>query len=136
MKFVFHIDKVFFLFWGHFCRAQVSELWSKGDKVACGYVTDDTRVCPLFCAFMLCFVCYYYCFWFQVTFRSMTAQVNIFIQMSCEMWEFDNYGDLYFEKTVDGCLVDLFNNWKVCIFPHMYFKCHQPFCRRIIATMM
>ena len=28
------------------------------------------------------------------------------------MWEFDNYGDLYFEKAVDGFLVDLFSQWK------------------------
>ena len=25
-------------------RTQVYELWSKGDKVTCGYVTEDTRV--------------------------------------------------------------------------------------------
>ncbi|ELT94063.1 hypothetical protein CAPTEDRAFT_139536 [Capitella teleta] len=90
-------------------KAQVAELWSKADKVACGYVTDETRV----------------------TFRSMTAQVNIFIQMSSEMWEFDNYGDLYFEKTVDGYLVDLFNNWKknncnhdvtITMFSRSYYK--------------
>ena len=45
---------------------------------------------------------------------SSRAQVNIFLQMSCEMWQFDNYGDLYFEKTVQGYLVDLFSHWKVC----------------------
>ncbi len=48
----------------------------------------------------------------QVTYRSHTAQVNIFIQMSSEMWDFDNYGDLYFEKTV-GFLCELFSRWKV-----------------------
>ena len=50
---------------------------------------------------------------FQITFRSSTAQVNIFIQMSSEMWEFDNYGDLYFEKAAGGFLSDLFELWKV-----------------------
>ena len=25
-------------------RTQVSELWSRGERVACGYVTDDCRV--------------------------------------------------------------------------------------------
>ena len=25
-------------------RAQVEELWSKGEKVKCGYITEDTRV--------------------------------------------------------------------------------------------
>ena len=33
--------------------------------------------------------------------------------MSSEMWEFDNYGDLYFEKAVCGFLVDLFSQWQV-----------------------
>lgn len=71
-------------------RATVEEIWSKGIRIMCGVVAEETRV----------------------TFRSSTAQVNIFIQMSSEMWEFDNYGDLYFEKVVDGYLVDLFNLWK------------------------
>ena len=48
-----------------------------------------------------------------MTYRSGTAQVNIFIQLSSEMWQFDNYGDLYFEKTVHGYLIDLFRKWKV-----------------------
>ena len=34
------------------------------------------------------------------------------MQMSSEMWDFDNYGDLYFEKAV-GFLGDLFSRWKV-----------------------
>lgn len=30
------------IFW--FCRAQTSELWVKGEKVTCGYISEDTRV--------------------------------------------------------------------------------------------
>ncbi|MEQ2180982.1 hypothetical protein GOODEAATRI_006800, partial [Goodea atripinnis] len=45
---------------------------------------------------------------------STSAMVYIFIQMSCEMWDFDIYGDLYFEKAVSGFLSDLFTKWKVC----------------------
>ncbi|KAF6728095.1 DEP domain-containing protein 5 [Oryzias melastigma] len=48
----------------------------------------------------------------QVVFRSTSAMVYIFIQMSCEMWDFDIYGDLYFEKAVNGFLSDLFAKWK------------------------
>ena len=63
---------------------------------------------------------YYFCFFFfscvgddfQVVFRSSTAVVQIFIQMSTEMWEFDLNGDLYFEKAVNGFLTDLFAKWK------------------------
>ncbi|KAM9456644.1 GATOR1 complex protein DEPDC5 isoform 4-T5 [Clarias gariepinus] len=71
-------------------RAQASELWVKGEKVTCGYISGDTRV----------------------VFRSSSAMVYIFIQMSCEMWDFDIYGDLYFEKAVNGFLSDLFTKWK------------------------
>ena len=48
----------------------------------------------------------------QVVFRSQSAQMHIFIQMSTEMWEFDFFGDLYFEKTVNGLLSELFGMWK------------------------
>ncbi|XP_077579911.1 GATOR1 complex protein DEPDC5 isoform X3 [Stigmatopora nigra] len=71
-------------------RSQVSELWVKGEKVTCGYISEDSRV----------------------VFRSTSAMVYIFIQMSCEMWDFDIYGDLYFEKAVNGFLSDLFSKWK------------------------
>ena len=71
-------------------RATVEEMWASSVRVMCGVVTDETRV----------------------TFRSSTAQVNIFIQMSSEMWQFDEYGDLIFEKAVDRYLVDLFSLWK------------------------
>uniref|UniRef100_A0A3Q4BZZ3 DEP domain-containing protein n=1 Tax=Mola mola TaxID=94237 RepID=A0A3Q4BZZ3_MOLML len=71
-------------------RAQASELWVKGEKVTCGYISEQTRV----------------------VFRSTSAMVYIFIQMSCEMWDFDIYGDLYFEKAVNGFLSDLFAKWK------------------------
>ncbi|GFO09932.1 dep domain-containing protein 5, partial [Plakobranchus ocellatus] len=71
-------------------RASVHELWSKGDNVTSGLITEDTRV----------------------VFRSPTAVVQIFIQMSTEMWDFDLHGDLYFEKAVNGFLTDLFARWK------------------------
>jgi hypothetical protein len=48
----------------------------------------------------------------QVVFRSSTAVVQIFLQMSSEMWDFDLNGDLYFEKAVNGFLTDLFAKWK------------------------
>lgn len=32
--------------------------------------------------------------------------------MSVEMWEFDHYGDLYFEKSIKGFLTDLFKRWQ------------------------
>ncbi|XP_071550419.1 GATOR complex protein Iml1 isoform X2 [Panulirus ornatus] len=71
-------------------RCQVYEMWAQGGKVACGVVTDDTKV----------------------VYRSSTSMVYLFIQMSSEMWDFDLYGDLYFEKAVNGFLSELFAKWK------------------------
>lgn len=71
-------------------RATVQELWSQGENVTSGLITEDTRV----------------------VFRSPTAVVQIFIQISTEMWDFDLHGDLYFEKAVNGFLTDLFARWK------------------------
>nr|XP_022917865.1 GATOR complex protein DEPDC5 isoform X2 [Onthophagus taurus] len=71
-------------------RCQVYEMWSQGDRVACGVITDDTKI----------------------VFRSSTSMVYLFLQMSSEMWDFDIYGDLYFEKAVNGFLSDLFSKWK------------------------
>lgn len=67
------------------------EMWAKGTRVACGTIGENTKV----------------------VYRSMSANVYIFIQMSAEMWEFDFYGDLYFEKSVKGFLTDLFDRWTV-----------------------
>lgn len=77
-------------FCGASIRCQVYEMWSQGDRVACGVITDDTKI----------------------VFRSSTSMVYLFIQMSSEMWDFDIHGDLYFEKAVNGFLADLFQKWK------------------------
>ncbi|XP_030024753.1 GATOR complex protein Iml1 isoform X7 [Manduca sexta] len=71
-------------------RCQVYEMWSQGDRVACGVITEDTKI----------------------VFRSSTSMVYLFIQMSSEMWDFDIHGDLYFEKAVNGFLADLFAKWR------------------------
>ena len=76
----------------HFIK--VHEMWSQGDRVACGVIAEDTKI----------------------VFRSNTSMVYLFIQMSSEMWDCDINGDLYFEKAVNGFLSDLFQKWKVFFF--------------------
>jgi len=71
-------------------RAQVNEIWSKGEKVSCGVISEDTRV----------------------VFRSCSTKMYLFIQMSKEMWDFDFNGDLFFEKAINGFLFELFTKWK------------------------
>ncbi|XP_017842450.2 LOW QUALITY PROTEIN: GATOR complex protein Iml1 [Drosophila busckii] len=71
-------------------RCQVYEMWSQGERVASGVISEDTKI----------------------VFRSSTSMVYLFLQMSSEMWDFDIHGDLYFEKAVNGFLTELFQKWK------------------------
>ncbi|VEL26898.1 unnamed protein product, partial [Protopolystoma xenopodis] len=52
---------------------------------------------------------------FGVVFRSNTSVVHIFIQMSHEMWIFDEYGHLYFEKALSFLNELMFNSWIVIL---------------------
>lgn len=70
-------------------RCTVNELWSQGDRVSSGIVTNETKI----------------------VFRSPTAMVYLFIQMSSEMWQYDNHGELFFEKAC-GFLDQLFDKWE------------------------
>lgn len=71
-------------------RCQIYEMWAKGTRVACGVISENTKI----------------------VFRSSTSNLYLLIQMSSEMWDFDIHGDLYFEKAINGFLADLFNKWK------------------------
>ncbi|KAJ3248229.1 vacuolar membrane-associated protein iml1 [Chytriomyces hyalinus] len=71
-------------------RAQVKDLVIGGKEAACAVVTESTKL----------------------VFRSHSAKFFIFVQMSNEMWEFDDDGQLYFEKCVHGFLPALFSVWK------------------------
>ncbi|CAI2165990.1 19881_t:CDS:2 [Funneliformis geosporum] len=71
-------------------RAQVKKIFVKGVQSSCGYITENTK--PIF--------------------RSESAKLFIFIQMSREMWEFDEDGELYYEKAIDGFFTELFQRWK------------------------
>jgi hypothetical protein len=77
-------------------RAQVKELHI-GGRVQFGIVTENTKV----------------------IYRSESARYFIFIQMSKEMWEFDEDGDLYYEKAVHGFLPELFANWSLLGVTHI-----------------
>ncbi|KAJ3213720.1 vacuolar membrane-associated protein iml1 [Dinochytrium kinnereticum] len=90
-------------------RAQVKELVISGRSVPCAYITEHTRT----------------------IYRSESAKYFIFIQMSKEMWEFDDDGELYFEKCVNGFLPELFESWKrtgtnhvvsIVLFARIFYK--------------
>lgn len=45
-------------------------------------------------------------------FRSESAKFNLFIQMATEMWDFDEDGELYYEKALSGFLPELDRRWR------------------------
>ncbi|KAI9316637.1 hypothetical protein BX666DRAFT_1945315 [Dichotomocladium elegans] len=71
----------------------------------------------------------------RIIFRSSSAKFFLFIQMSREMWEFDEDGELYFEKVVNNFLPELFNKWKeegtnhvvsIVLFTRVFYDTNDP----------
>lgn len=71
-------------------RAYVKEISVGGSSVPCAYITPSTKA----------------------IFRSETAKYFLFIQMSKEMFEFEEDGELFYEKCIYGFLPELFERWK------------------------
>jgi hypothetical protein len=84
---VYHEKKI--LFAGSI-KATIKRLFAHEEQMTSGYITETTRM----------------------IFRSASAKYFLFIQMSREMWEFDEDGELYFEKAVSNFLPQLFSRWK------------------------
>jgi len=78
-------------------RGQVKELYGQVEKMSCGVVTENTKL----------------------VFRSESAKFFIYFQMSREMWEFDEDGDLFYEKALEGFLPELFSNWSLIGVNHL-----------------
>ena len=72
-------------------RAKVGRLFVHEHSVMSGYMDASTKS----------------------IFRSESARCSLFLQMSSEMWEFDESGELYYEKVLHGFLPDLLRKWKV-----------------------
>ncbi|KAF9431267.1 vacuolar membrane-associated protein iml1 [Podila epigama] len=84
---VYEAKKILFL---GCIRVQVKDIYVGNQSVPSGYITSDTRI----------------------IFRSESAKYFIFIQMSREMWEFDEDGDIFFERVIFGFLPNLFARWR------------------------
>ncbi|CAD6888971.1 unnamed protein product [Tilletia laevis] len=78
-------------------RATVTRLWINERRVHCGYVAASTK--PIF--------------------RSESAKINLFIQLAREMWEFDEDGELYFEKCLTGFMPALLRRWRTADTNHV-----------------
>ncbi|PWN51551.1 hypothetical protein IE53DRAFT_46245 [Violaceomyces palustris] len=71
-------------------RATIGRIFIKQKKVTSGYVSSSTKA----------------------IFRSESARTNLFIQMAREMWEFDEDGEIYYEKALQGFLPELLKRWR------------------------
>ncbi|PWZ00659.1 hypothetical protein BCV70DRAFT_174985, partial [Testicularia cyperi] len=71
-------------------RATIGRIFIKERKVTSGYVAASTKA----------------------IFRSESAKYNLFIQLSREMWEFDEDGEIYYEKALQGFIPELLRRWR------------------------
>jgi len=69
-------------------RTKIGRIYINGKRVSSGYITPFTNV----------------------VFRSESAKYYIFVQISEEMWNFEEDGSLYHEKAI-LFLEDLFSRW-------------------------
>lgn len=71
-------------------RVTVRDIYRDGKKVTSAYVGPNTRI----------------------VYRSEAARMVWFIQMSEEMWHFDENGQVIFHKMINSFLPDVFKRWK------------------------
>ncbi|KAJ1029719.1 hypothetical protein NDA13_002962 [Ustilago tritici] len=71
-------------------RATIGRIFIKQSKVTSGYVSASTKA----------------------IFRSESAKYNLFIQLAREMWEFDEDGEIYYEKALQGFIPELLRRWR------------------------
>ncbi|KAJ2081423.1 vacuolar membrane-associated protein iml1 [Coemansia sp. RSA 988] len=78
-------------------RASVRRIYKENREVACGFIDSST----------------------QPIFRSESGRFIIFIQMTEEMWAYQEDGHLCFEKAVNGFMAELFRRWNEKKLNHM-----------------
>ncbi|KAJ2895886.1 vacuolar membrane-associated protein iml1, partial [Coemansia aciculifera] len=78
-------------------RASVRRIYKDGCQIPCGYVDNQT----------------------QPIFRSESGRFIIFIQMSEEMWAYQEDGNLCFEKATNYFMAELFRRWNEKQLNHM-----------------
>lgn len=71
-------------------RATIGRIFIKERKVTSGYVAADTKA----------------------IFRSESAKYHLFFQLGKEMWDFDEDGEIYYEKALTGFIPELLKRWR------------------------
>ncbi|CEP65044.1 GTPase-activating protein IML1 LALA0_S18e00452g [Lachancea lanzarotensis] len=71
-------------------RATVKQIYRDGKKVLSGYVGDETKI----------------------VYRSESARLVFLIQITDEMWHFEENGDIFFYKVVNALFPTIFKEWK------------------------
>lgn len=76
--------------------AQVLEMSAGGNSVTSGVISENTNV----------------------IFRSRSARIYWLVQITSEMWAFDQNGDLYFEKFLSKFVIPVLDKWKALNVTH------------------
>lgn len=75
--------------YSEYIRVDIVEIYRNGKKVNCAYITPDTRI----------------------IYRSESARMVYFIQISAEMWHFEESGQVVFHKMINSFLPEVFKRW-------------------------
>ncbi|CAG62336.1 uncharacterized protein GVI51_M00253 [Nakaseomyces glabratus] len=71
-------------------RTTVNGIYKNGKKVLSGYINDNTKI----------------------VFRSESSRLLFIIQITNEMWSFDESGEQMFQKMINSFFPKIFNKWK------------------------
>lgn len=94
-------------------RLKVETVYVNGHTMSSGFITESTKI----------------------IFRSASAKYFIFIQLCKEMWEFDEDGELNFEKCLNGYLPEVFAKWRenssnhivsIVLFTRIFYPSYDP----------
>ncbi|SCU91834.1 LAFA_0F06150g1_1 [Lachancea sp. 'fantastica'] len=71
-------------------RATVKQIYRNGKKVLSGYIGDETKI----------------------VYRSESARLIFLVQITDEMWHFEENGDIFFYKVVNALFPTIFKKWR------------------------
>lgn len=71
-------------------RVTINEIYRDGKRVFSGYIGHNTRI----------------------VYRSESSRLVFFIQMSSEMWHFEEQGHIVFQKMINSFFPEVFKKWK------------------------
>ncbi|CCD27194.1 GTPase-activating protein IML1 NDAI_0J03020 [Naumovozyma dairenensis CBS 421] len=77
-------------FWNNIIRGTIKGIYKNGEKILSSYINENTKI----------------------IFRSESAKLIFLIQITQEMWDFDENGEQIFQKMINSFFPKIFKKWK------------------------